>query len=426
MGQLLELESVPLDLMREIVRRIAGAVRGEHPAQRGGQAALEPARVKLGTLNIFARTSKAMRDLSLGYVMSLAPRSVVRTVDLLDMMRHSGIRSQVLLAASSPRAAALLARIADLTPSVIEELRTPLQESLARATVGGAAMYSSDPGTIAALTERIIARLKEREERREDQAYPKMKRPYPKVQNGSRSVSDFLALSAADRMRLAEKHGPLCLWDVSDVTSLDTACGVDAVCGIDGVQTPSFSSDLYWDTSKCTDMNGVFFHNAEFHGDLSTWDMSHVTDADQMFRGSGVSDSGIGNWDVGRLVSARFMFAEALQLSPDLSLSGWNVDSAKFLEAMFRGSAIRDGGIGKWPIGSDVDTRDMLAGTTFEGGLDKWPKEQARAANAPPRATGQMFGRTRHESRDALVEREFATIARELSATRREEACRIL
>lgn len=263
MGQLLELESVPLDLMREIVRRIAGAVRGEHPAQRGGQAALEPARVKLGTLNIFARTSKAMRDLSLGYVMSLAPRSVVRTVDLLDMMRHSGIRSQVLLAASSPRAAALLARIADLTPSVIEELRTPLQESLARATVGGAAMYSSDPGILAALTERIIARLKEREERREDQAYPKMKRPYPKVQSGS-SVSDFIVLSAADRMRLAEKHGPLCLWDVSDVTILDTACASD------GIQTPSFSSDLYWDTSKCTSMNGVFLHNAEFHGDLST------------------------------------------------------------------------------------------------------------------------------------------------------------
>lgn len=409
------LESVPLNLMREIARQIAGAVRG--PA-RGRQAALEPARVKLGTLNIFARTSKAMRDVSLGYVMSLAPRSVLRTVDLLDMMRHSGIRSQVLLAASSPRAAALLARIADLTPSVIEELRTPLQESLARATVGGAAMYSSDPRTLAALTESIIARLKEREERREGQAYPKMKRPYPKVQNGS-SVSDFLVLSAADRMRLAEKHGPLCLWDVSDVTSLVTACGSDGL-------TPTFSSDLYWDTSKCTDMGAVFLHNAEFHGDLSTWDMSHVTDADQMFRGSGVSDSGIGNWDVGRLVHARYMFAEALQLSPDLSLSGWNVHSAKFLEAMFRGSAIRDGGIGEWPIGSDVDTRDMLAGTTFEGGLDKWPEEQARAAKAPRRATGQMFGRARHESRDALVEREFATIARELSATRREEVCRIL
>jgi hypothetical protein len=409
-----DFESVPLDVMREIVSLVAKSASQE----LGEEGAIEQASAKLRTLKMLALTSKGARAMSLGlmgYVLSLAPRVVVPTGVILKMMRHVGVRSQVLLTASSPKSAELLARIADLTPAVIEALRAPLQASLARATVRGAAMYSGDPGAISALTERIIARLKDRE----SDTGAKMNRPYPKVKNAKKSVSEFLGLSAPERTKLAEDRGPLCLWDVSECTDLDGACA-----------NVSFSSDLYWDTSQCTSMVGVFRMNREFRGDLSTWDVSSVEKMDHMFRGSGVSDSGIGNWDVGSVVSAGSMFADASALSPDLDFAGWNVGSAVDLGNMFRGSAIRDGGIGKWRINPAADTKGMFAGTKFAGDLEDWPiykgYDATVDAGAPSEATAERFGQTRRAARDALVAREFAKIARRRSSTRREGACSVM
>jgi surface protein len=176
-------------------------------------------------------------------------------------------------------------------------------------------------------------------------------------------------------------------------------------------------------------MNGTFLHNAEFRGDLSTWDVSNVANMDQMLRGSGISDSGIGNWDVGSLVNAMSMFAGATKLSPELSLSGWNVDSAIYLQEMFRGSAIRDGGIGKWRLNLNANTRDMFADTKFEGDLYDWPGLQSLQAMIDVKATrgSTGFGQGRQARRpDALVAREFAKIARGRSASRREGACSVM
>ena len=170
-------------------------------------------------------------------------------------------------------------------------------------------------------------------------------------------------------------------------------------------------------------MNSTLIHNAEFHGDLSTWDVSNVAAMDGMFRGSGISDSGIGNWDVGSLVHAMGMFKEATKLSPELSLSSWNVDSAIYLQEMFRGSAIRDGGIGKWRLNFDADTTDMFADTKFEGDLDDWaiPKSHDAMINVKTTRAPTGFGEGRKARRpDAPVAREFAKIARRRSATRRE------
>ena len=409
-------ESLPPDVVREIVRHVAVTLQQES----GLDGAIEHISAKLRTLRLLALTSKGAQERVVGYVMSLAPRTVVPTKSLLDMMRNDEVRSQVLVTASSPLSAELLARIADLTPVVIEALRKPLHESLARATVGGAAMYSDDPRSISELTENIIARLKDREKSREGQP---MRRPYPKMQ--PRDISDFLVLSAQERTKRAESHGPLCLWDVSECTDLVSACGSDAT-------VPTFSSDLYWDTSKCTRMETMFLNNTEFRGDLSTWDVSNVVAMDGMFQGSGISDSGIGNWDVGSLVHARSMFEGAPKLSPELNLSSWNVDSAIYLEKMFKGSAIRDGGIGKWRLNVDAITTDMFADTNFEGDLDDWPGLQTLLARIDVKATrgATVFGQGGQDRQarrpDALVAREFAKIARRRSAARREGACSIM
>lgn len=197
-------ESLPPDLVREIVRHVADALMRES----GLDGAIEHISAKLRALRLLALTSKGVREMSLkvvGYVISLAPRTVVPTENLLDMMRNGEVRSQVLVTASSPLSAALLARIADLTPVVIEALRKPLHESLARATVGGAAMYSDAPGAIAALTEKTIARLKDREKRGEA-GLPKMRRPYPKMQPAN--VAAFLVLSAQKAHRVCRDARP--------------------------------------------------------------------------------------------------------------------------------------------------------------------------------------------------------------------------
>ena len=60
-----------------------------------------------------------------------------------------------------------------------------------------------------------------------------------------------------------------------------------------------FEDDIgYWDTSKVTDMNSMFFSNWDFNQDIGDWDTSKVTDMGFMFfraRGFGQDLSG---WNV--------------------------------------------------------------------------------------------------------------------------------
>jgi hypothetical protein len=201
-------------------------------------------------------------------------------------------------------------------------------------------------------------------------------------------VQAFLRSTASERAKCA--NGPLCLWDVSAIKDFHYACASSS-------NAPPFSSDLYWSTSLATSMQGVFYSNTEFKGDLSTWDVSNVKMMRSMFANSGIQNSGIAYWNTACLQDASYMFSES-GLRPDVDLSKWNTKNCRDMSSMFENTAIVDSGIGRWDVSSVVLTGNMLQGTRFSGNLDKWPAKQRRAALKGCKGALTRFGTRRTAS----------------------------
>ena len=373
------LQDFPLPLVKMVVRQIADG--------KGSPAAIAESIAR------FAQTSKLARDAAMGvvgYVISLAPVRALPTATVLKWMAHEGFAPQLVHTVETSKSSALMPRIADLAANVnaskvVDALYWRLAASLQRATVGGKPMYFADEAQNQRLASLIVGFM-EKGEKRAPVTFPLFG-----------FIANFVRLSDAERQRHAEKHGPMCLWDVSHVSDFSGAC------------TAKLSSDLFWDTSAATSMRGMFKGNTEFRGDVSTWDVSGVRTMDEMFAGSGIVD-GVGSWDVGELQSARSMFAGALHVSPALRLSRWNVGKCTDLSSMFAGSSVTDNGIGEWKLHAEANTTEMLP-ASFTGSLHKWSEKHrsdARAALAPHSPSPQAFGALGARSEDELVEDLFA------------------
>ena len=373
------LQSIRPSLVRMIVRAIADG--------KGSPAEIAQSIAR------FSQASKLARDAAMGvvgYVMSLAPVRALPTATVLGWMARKGFASALVRTVETSKSSALMPRIADLAADtnaseVVDALYWRLVASLQRATVGGKPMYFADEAQNQGLASLIVG-LMEKGVKRAPVTSPLFG-----------FIANFVRLSAAERQRHAEKHGPMCLWDVSQISDFSGAC------------TQKLSTDLFWDTSAATSMSGMFKGNTEFRGDVSTWDVSGVLTMDEMFAGSGIVD-GVGSWDVGELQSARRMFAGALHVSPTLRLSRWNVGKCTDLSSMFAGSSVTDNGIGEWKLHAEAKTAGMLP-ASFTGSLHKWSEKHrsdARAAPAPHSPSPQAFGALGARSEDELVEDLFA------------------
>lgn len=294
---------------------------------------------------------------------------------------------------------AALARI----ESLIESARDVLAESLARATVvaphGTENMYPNPR----ALADTVIERLRGRGNYE----------PLP-IDALRTSVGEFTGADAAARASLIEKHGPLCLWDVSAHTSLDDACSA-------GFGSAGFSSDLFWDTRAARTMACMFRNNLQFKGYIGTWDVSKVENANGMFAGAGIEDSGIGSWNTEGLSAAMLMFHRAPNLSKALDLSRWTFGPNPKMHSMFQESGIVDCKIGAWNV-TNANTYKMLNGATKFTGLGSlqppnWPKEKRDAAEVPE--LNPKFGASDRSLRE---EAQAAASSTKTSATGRTTA----
>ena len=79
------------------------------------------------------------------------------------------------------------------------------------------------------------------------------------------------------------------------------------------------------DTSKITDMSGLFSSNSKFNGDISLWNVSNVTDMSYMFYESNFNGN-LYNWDVSNVKNMQFMFCKNLRFNTDISR--WDITAA--------------------------------------------------------------------------------------------------
>jgi len=79
------------------------------------------------------------------------------------------------------------------------------------------------------------------------------------------------------------------------------------------------------DTSKITDMSGLFESNSNFNGDISLWDVSNTIDMSRMFYESNFNGN-LYNWDVSNVKNMQFIFCKNKRFNTDISR--WDITTA--------------------------------------------------------------------------------------------------
>ena len=363
-------DSLPPEILNIIVTLVVGEFGTTNDDVEG----------KLEEILTLARVTTKTRDITIekiALVMTLAPMRFVPTTSIIRLMRIQNFKSAVLRTIKKGPGAQMLTRISgelgisdiasrksekaklvrELSPAakeLLDGLHGKIKDSLKSATVNGKAMYSDDGATLDTLAHKVVESLKS----------GPYKRLLGQYEHFGSDVYLYITMTAKERVELIsnkKSNGPICIWDVSEITGFEHACR--RVLAEDTLYT--FNSDLYWDTSAAVYMKSCFMENTEFKGDLSAWDVSHVRWMDNMFQGAGISDSGIGNWDVSSVEGASSMFEDAKNISTELDLAGWELESVKTVKGMFKGSSVVNNGIGKWQLPPRAEKEEMLAGTKF-------------------------------------------------------------
>ena len=74
-----------------------------------------------------------------------------------------------------------------------------------------------------------------------------------------------------------------------------------------------------WDTSKVTNMAGLFLLARAFNQDVSKWNTSGVTDMHRMFHAASIFNQPIASWNTAKVTDMNNMFREASAFNQDIS-----------------------------------------------------------------------------------------------------------
>jgi surface protein len=88
-----------------------------------------------------------------------------------------------------------------------------------------------------------------------------------------------------------------------------------------------------WDTSKVTDMEGLFFEASTFNQNISLWNTASVTDMSSMFYGASTFNQDISLWNTSRVTKMANMFRKATLFNQNISR--WDTSSVRRWAAMF-------------------------------------------------------------------------------------------
>jgi surface protein len=88
-----------------------------------------------------------------------------------------------------------------------------------------------------------------------------------------------------------------------------------------------------WDTTRLTDMSGLFTSQPSCNPDISAWNTAKVTTFTNMFYDARVFNQDISSWNTGRATEMRAMFSFATAFNQDIS--SWNTGRVTNMMNMF-------------------------------------------------------------------------------------------
>lgn len=132
-----------------------------------------------------------------------------------------------------------------------------------------------------------------------------------------------------------------------------------------------------WNTSKVTNMTGLFSDMDKFDEDISQWDVSNVTTMAWMFQRAIAFDSALDQWDVSNVKDMNTMFCKAHSFNHPIAK--WNVSKVTTMSYMFSGAHIFNQPLHDWNVNSVSSMCGMFHDThKFNQPLNQWDVSKVR------------------------------------------------
>ena len=122
-------------------------------------------------------------------------------------------------------------------------------------------------------------------------------------------------------------HGPIALWDTSEVTDMSHLF----------LEAKNFNGDISrWNTSNVTNMQGMFNYAEEFDANLALWDTTNVRNMSSMFLKAKNFNRDISRWSTSKVTDMRRMFWHATEFNGDVKW--WDTSRVTDMSLMFAGA----------------------------------------------------------------------------------------
>ncbi|MCK8461946.1 BspA family leucine-rich repeat surface protein [Mycoplasma capricolum subsp. capricolum] len=126
-----------------------------------------------------------------------------------------------------------------------------------------------------------------------------------------------------------------------------------------------------WDTSKVKNMSGMFCFAESFNQDISMWNTSNIENMSHMFYYAKNFNQPIGNWNTSNVINMSRMFYEAKNFNQPIG--NWNTSNVKYMDFMFRGAEKFNQPIGNWDTSNVTNMHDMFFGAyNFNQNISMW------------------------------------------------------
>lgn len=128
------------------------------------------------------------------------------------------------------------------------------------------------------------------------------------------------------------------------------------------------------DTSKITDMSKLFYFSPrENFSGIETWDTSKVTNMQGMFSGAEFFNYNINSWNVSEVRDMSGMFYRAESFNQPLN--SWNVRKVENMEAMFAYAHSFNQSLDSWDTSKVINMADIFHNSPLKQNPPKWYKE---------------------------------------------------
>jgi surface protein len=140
-------------------------------------------------------------------------------------------------------------------------------------------------------------------------------------------------------------------WDVSNVTNMNSMFSNATVFNNGGVT-------LTWkNTSNVLSMNEMFVNAESFNQDISSWDTSNVTDMSRIFRNASSFNQNISSWNISQILSMDYMFSNAISFNSPLE---WDTSNITSMDSLFFGASVFNQDISAWDVSNVTNFYSMF------------------------------------------------------------------